>query len=115
MITSEQQPVIMFPNSENVEFKMTSVFSYLLIFVIAFLALPKNSNAQELMHLTLPEAIEAGVKNYPSVKGKVNYVATPRALTRNDPAEDMPNAIASAPNNYSTINRQFWPVAPLCV
>ncbi len=105
----------MFPNSENVEFKMTSVFSYLLIFVIAFLALPKNSNAQELMHLTLPEAIEAGIKNYPSVKVKVNYVAAARSLTRNARAEYLPNVIASAQNNYGTINGQFGPGAPIGV
>src|SRR5260221_6539356 len=115
MITSEQQPVIMFPNSENVEFKMTSVFSYLLIFVIAFLALPKNSNAQELMHLTLPEAIETGIKNYPSVKAKVNYVAAARSLTRNARAEYLPNVIASAQNNYGTINGQFGPGVPIGV
>src|SRR6266850_3884935 len=92
----------------------TYVFSYLTVFSVCW-TLPERSNAQEQVNITLPEAIELGITNYPSIKAKQNYVKSAGALTRNARNEYLPNVIASAQQNYGTVNGQFGPGAPIGV
>jgi outer membrane protein TolC len=90
-------------------------FSYLTVFTMALSIVPELSNAQDAVSITLPEAIDTGMKNYPSIKAKQNYVSAAQALTRNARNEYLPNVIASVQQNYGTINGQFGPGAPIGV
>jgi len=90
-------------------------FSYLTVFILLVWILPDHANAQEQVPLTLPQAIDTGIKNYPSIKARQNYVRAAQALTRNARNEYLPNVIASAQQNYGTINGQYGPGAPIGV
>ncbi len=89
-------------------------FSYLTAFTVWWI-LPEHSNAQEQVPITLPQAIDMGIANYPGIKAKQNYLDAAQALTRNARNEYLPNVIASAQQNYGTINGQFGPGAPIGV
>src|SRR3981189_1318571 len=89
--------------------------SYLTISTLVLSIYPELSKAQEAVSITLPEAIDTGIKNYPSIKAKQNYVNAAQALTRNARNEYLPNVFASLQQNYGTINGQYGPGAPIGV
>jgi outer membrane protein TolC len=83
-----------------------------LVMVVMFsILLPPHSDAQERLPLTLRAAVDLGVENFPAVKAKQNYLRAAQALTRNARNENLPNVIASAQQNYGTVNGQFGPMA----
>src|ERR1700704_4180968 len=92
-----------------------NAFSYLTVFTMLLWILPDPSIAQERVRITLPEAIDTGIKNYPSIKAKQNYASAAQTLTRNARNEYLPNVIASVQQNYGTINGQYGPGAPIGV
>jgi outer membrane protein TolC len=69
-----------------------------------------SSKAQERVPITLSKAIDIGIRNYPYLKAKQNYLNAAQALTRNARNEYLPNVIASLQQNYGTINAQFGPL-----
>lgn len=84
-------------------------------FIILLSTLTQQAKAQDKMDITLPEALETGIKNYPSIRAKTNYVQAAHALTLNARNEYLPNVIGSLQQNYGTVNGQFGPGAPIGV
>jgi outer membrane protein TolC len=82
---------------------------------ILFSVLTEYAKAQDKIDITLPEALDTGIKNYPSIRAKINYVQTAHALTLNARNEYLPNVIGSIQQNYGTVNGQFGPAAPVGV
>jgi len=82
---------------------------------ILFSVLTEYAKAQDKIDITLPEALDTGIKNYPSIRAKINYVQTAHALTLNTRNEYLPNIIGSIQQNYGTVNDQFGPGAPIGV
>ncbi len=93
----------------------TSVIINITMVTILFLVLTKSSKAQDKVDITLPEALETGIRNYPSIKAKMNYVHAAHALTLNARNEYLPNVIGSMQQNYGTVNGQYGPAAPIGV
>ena len=83
--------------------------SRVVMLIILLWHLSEPSNAQDRQNITLPQAIDIGLKNYPSIKAKQNYVHASENLTRNARNEYLPNVIASVQQSYGTINGQFGP------
>ena len=81
----------------------------MLVLIILLWHLSEPSNAQDRQNISLPQAIDIGLKNYPSIKAKQNYVHASENLTRNARNEYLPNVIASVQQSYGTINGQFGP------
>jgi len=82
---------------------------------ILFLVLTESSRAQDKVDITLPEALETGMKNYPSIKAKTNYLDAAHALMLNARNEYLPNVIGSVQQSYGTVNGQYGPAAPIGV
>ena len=85
------------------------------VFAILLCVLSQSFRVQAQEPITLPVAIETGIKNYGSIQAKQDYVEAAQALTRNTRNEYLPNVIASAQQNYGTINGQYGPGASVGV
>ena len=83
--------------------------------VILLSILMHQVKAQNTTDITLPQALEIGIKNYPSIKAKTSYVQAAHASTLNARNEYLPNVIGSLQQNYGTVNGQFGPGAPIGV
>jgi outer membrane protein TolC len=89
---------------------------FLLVVLFSFLIQRKSFGQQPSpLWLTLHEAVDLGIGNYPAIKAKEKYLLASRSLTRNARNEYLPNVIASAQQNYGTVNGQFGPMAPVGV
>lgn len=91
------------------------IISSAITFTLLFSVVVHEVKAQDKMDITLPEALEAGIKNYPSIRAKMNYQQAGHALTFNARNEYLPNIIGSIQQNYGTVNGQFGPGAPIGV
>jgi outer membrane protein TolC len=60
--------------------------------------------------LYLPDAVDAGLKNYQGIQAKQNYLNASTATVQNTKNEYLPNLIGSLQQSYGTINSQFGPV-----
>ncbi len=92
-----------------------SFFFARLFFALVSLAayvLPPGNHAFAQDHVSLPlrSALDIGVRNYPAILAKQNYLNAAEALTRNARNEYLPNVIASAQQNYGTVNGQYGPL-----
>jgi len=81
--------------------------------LLSVLALP--AIAQDNLGITLQEALDLGIKNYPSIKAKMNYVNSAHALMLSTRSEYLPSVIGSIQQNYGTVNGQYGPAAPIGV
>jgi len=59
--------------------------------------------------LTLHDAIELAVRNYPSIKAKNAYAQSSQNMVTESKREYLPNVNFSAQNFYGTINSQYGP------
>ncbi|HZX73699.1 MAG TPA: TolC family protein [Cyclobacteriaceae bacterium] len=84
------------------------VFVFFLITGIALCA--QSLLAQQGGPLYLPDAVEAGLKNYQSIQAKQNYLNASTAAVQNTKNEYLPNLIGSLQQSYGTVNSQFGPV-----
>ena len=83
--------------------------------VIAGILFLQAARAQEPISISLVDAIEKGIKSYPALKAKQNYVDAAHALIRNTRNEYLPNVITSLQQSYGTVNTQFGPQAAVGV
>src|SRR5882762_1791935 len=90
----------------------TSVIKNILMLTLS-LVLTQSLKAQDKIAITLPEALDTGIKNYPSIKAKTNYVDAAHALIVNARNEYLPNVIGSVQQSYGTVNGQYGPAAPI--
>src|SRR5579859_125272 len=74
------------------------------IHIFLFSILAEQVSAQDKIAITLPEALETGIKNYPSIKAKTSYVNAAHALMLNARNEYLPNVIGSVQQSYGTVN-----------
>ncbi|ANI89426.1 transporter [Arachidicoccus ginsenosidimutans] len=65
------------------------------------------SHAQQI--LTLRDAIDLAVKNYPSIKAKNAYAKASQSLVDESKREALPNVNFSAQQYYGTVNGQYAP------
>src|SRR5260221_1349765 len=87
----------------------------LIMLAILFSVLTEYAKAQDKIDITLPEALDTGIKNYPSIRAKTDYMHSAHALTLNTRNEYLPNIIGSIQQSYGTVNGQFGPGAPIGV
>ncbi|AMR31529.1 transporter [Mucilaginibacter sp. PAMC 26640] len=83
------------------------VKNYLLNVLFLF-SVPSLVFAQQ--PLTLKQAIETAVVNYPTIKAKTNYAAASKATISQTKAEVLPNLNLSAQQDYGTVNGQNGPL-----
>jgi outer membrane protein TolC len=60
--------------------------------------------------LTLKQALETAMNNYPSIKAKSNYIKASTASAKEAKREALPNIIVSAQQDYGTVNGQNGPL-----
>ena len=60
--------------------------------------------------LTLRQALETALNNYPSIKAKTNYIKASAASTREAKREALPNLVVSGQQDYGTVNGQNGPL-----
>src|SRR5258706_14548237 len=72
----------------------TCVIKNILMLTLS-LVLTQSLKAQEMIAITLPEALDTGMKNYPSIKAKTNYLDAAHALILNAHNDYQPNIIGS--------------------
>jgi outer membrane protein TolC len=60
--------------------------------------------------LTLRQALETAVANYPSIKAKGQYLRASQQTVAQAKAEALPNAVLSAQQDYGTVNGQNGPL-----
>jgi outer membrane protein TolC len=60
--------------------------------------------------LTLKQAIETAVTNYPAIKAKANYALASKAAIGQTKADYLPNLNLSAQQDYGTVNGQNGPL-----
>lgn len=77
--------------------------SALLLFGLPLLAQPSKT-------LKLSEAVDQGLRDYPSIKAKRNLYNASSSLLQNTKNEYLPNLIASIQQDYGTVNSQFGPL-----
>lgn len=77
---------------------------YLFLFVL----LSAGSFAQQ--PLTLKQALETALNNYPSIKAKANYIKASTASAQEAKREALPNVIVSGQQDYGTVNGQNGPL-----
>ncbi|HEY0299168.1 MAG TPA: TolC family protein [Arachidicoccus sp.] len=65
------------------------------------------SNAQQI--LTMHDAIDMAVKNYPTIKAKNAYAKSSQSLVDESKREYLPNVNFSAQQYYGSINSQYGP------
>src|SRR5258705_4483746 len=63
-----------------------------------------SASAQQA--LSLNQALETAMNNYPSIKAKTNYLKSSIAYTKAAKREALPNIIVSGQQDYGTINGQ---------
>jgi outer membrane protein TolC len=80
------------------------------IFRFLVLCLFIEINCQAQQPLTLKEALETAVNNYPSIKAKSNYVKSSTASAEEAKREALPNLIVSGQQVYGTVNGQNGPL-----
>jgi len=66
--------------------------------------------AQNNKVLSIPEAVDTGLKNYQTIQAKRNYFYASTSLLKNTKNEYLPNLIASVQQDYGTINNQYGPL-----
>ncbi len=84
------------------------IYSKQLAYLFPFLLLFATGYGQKI--LTLKEAVETAVNNYPSIKAKANYANASRAAVEQTKREALPNFILSIQQDYGTINGQNGPL-----
>ncbi|MBX2926015.1 MAG: TolC family protein [Chitinophagaceae bacterium] len=60
--------------------------------------------------LTLKEALEKALENYPSIKAKEAYTSASKATVRQAKNDYLPNLVFSAQQDYGTVNGQNGPL-----
>ncbi len=60
--------------------------------------------------LTLKEALNKGLTNYPAIKAKQNYAGASKASLQQSQRDYLPNLVISAQQDYGTINGQNGPL-----
>ena len=90
----------------------TPLRSILVLYFFISPAVVIFSFGQPAQKLSLPEAVQRGLKNYQSILAKRNYINASAALVKNTKNEYLPNVAGSIQQNYGTINGQFGPLAP---
>jgi outer membrane protein TolC len=77
-------------------------------YLITIILFHQNIYAQRI--LTLKDALETAINNYPSIKAKDNYIKASMALGQEAKREALPNAIVSGQQDYGTVNGQNGPL-----
>jgi outer membrane protein TolC len=77
---------------------------YLLVFILF------SSVGFAQQPLTLNQALETALNNYPSIKAKSNYIKASKASAEEAKREALPNIIISAQQDYGTVNGQNGPL-----
>jgi outer membrane protein TolC len=67
-----------------------------------------SASAQQA--LSLKQALETALNNYPSIKAKTNYLKSSMAYTKAAKREALPNIIVSGQQDYGTVNGQNGPL-----
>lgn len=78
------------------------------IFLLSLILIFPAARAQKV--LTIQEAIDSAVKNYPSIRAKANYANSSRATAEQLRREALPNLVVSAQQDYGSINGQNGPL-----
>lgn len=89
------------------------MFNRILIFIFlagAFTLQAFTTRAQETKALSMKEAIEVGVTNYPAILAKKNQLNSSKSYLKETKAEYLPDVNFSAQNSYGTINGQNGPL-----
>jgi outer membrane protein TolC len=77
-------------------------------YLLFFLLLSTPSFTQQV--LTLKQALETALNNYPSIRAKADYAKASRAATEETRREALPNLIISGQQDYGTVNGQNGPL-----
>ncbi len=80
------------------------MYSKQLTYLFLFLFLWATGYSQKI--ITLKEAVETAVNNYPSIKAKSNYINASKAAVEQTKRETLPNFILSIQQDYGTVNGQ---------
>ncbi|MVN89570.1 TolC family protein [Mucilaginibacter aquatilis] len=89
---------------------MFSKISIYLSFCTLGLVAALNVNAQDIVALSMKEAVQLGVDNHPAIKAKKNQLGSSKAYLKETKAEYLPDLNFSAQNAYGTINGQNGPL-----
>lgn len=83
--------------------------SYIYLLTILFLCILIPTQAQQ-KKLSLKEALQTALSNYPVLKAKANYVKASRAALEGTYREHLPDLSLSLQQDYGTINGQSGPL-----
>lgn len=86
---------------------MSNSYFTILILALASVYPGKHASAQVL---TLSQAVETALNNYPSIKAKNNYISASKATVLQSRKEYLPNFNLSAQQDYGTVNGQNGPL-----
>lgn len=89
------------------------MFNRFLIYIslaVAFVLQTKFALAQELKALSMKEAIQVGIDNYPAVQAKKNQLNSSKSYLKETRTEYLPDLNLSAQQSYGTINGQNGPL-----
>ncbi|CAM3791512.1 TolC family protein [Mucilaginibacter galii] len=76
----------------------------------SFLLVTHTVIAQETIALSMKEAVQLGVENYPAIQAKKNQLNSSRSYLKETRTEYLPDLNFSAQNSYGTINGQNGPL-----
>ena len=76
----------------------------------AFLLVTHTVQAQETIALSMKEAVQLGVENYPAIQAKKNQLNSSKSYLKETRTEYLPDLNFSAQNSYGTINGQNGPL-----
>jgi outer membrane protein TolC len=82
----------------------------LILFIYLSFAFFSPARIQAQQTLTLQQALETAIHNFPSIKAKSNYIKASSASAREVKNEYLPNLIVSAQQDYGTVNGQNGPL-----
>lgn len=85
------------------------MYSRLLPVVFLFMGIP-GVMGQDQKPLLLSEAIQTGIRQYPAIQAKKNYLQAANAIVQDTRNQYLPNIITSIQQAYGSINGQYGPL-----
>ncbi|MCW3091511.1 MAG: outer rane efflux protein [Ferruginibacter sp.] len=84
-------------------------FRKTVISILSFWVVGSLQGQVQVQHLSLKDAVQIALNNYPSIKAKTNYSKASKATVLQTRKEALPNLILSFQQDYGTVNGQNGP------